>query len=139
MRAVLDVNVIVSALLSRDGTPATLLRSWTQGAFELVVSPGLLAELGRVLRYQKIRDRILPDEARSLIDWLERSATVVDDPEGSPPVSSPDPGDDYLIAIASEARAVLVSGDDHLLGIRADVPIMSPRDFRTLLDEQGSP
>jgi putative PIN family toxin of toxin-antitoxin system len=134
LRAVLDVNVIVSALLSRDGTPATLIRSWVQGAFDLVVFPALLGELQRVLAYPKVRDRILPDEARSLIDWLERSATVVGDPEGRPHVTSADPGDDYLIALASAARAVLVSGDGHLLGIKADVPIMSPAAFREVLD-----
>lgn len=136
MRAVLDVNVIVAALLSRDGTPATLLRSWIQGAFELVVSPGLLAELARVLECPKIGGRVLAEEARSLIDWLEDSATIVSDPDEPPPVRSPDPGDDYLIALASKARAVLVSGDAHLLEIQADVPIMSPADFREPLDRQ---
>lgn len=136
MRAVLDVNVIVSALLAPSGTPASLLRSWIGGAFELVVSPNLLAELDRVLRYPRIAERILPEEAAWFVVWIERAATLVEDVGEPLPVVSADPGDDYLIAIASRARAVLVSGDEHLLGIRADVPIVSPADFRQLLDAE---
>ncbi len=101
-----------------------------------MVSPCLLAELARVLEYPKIASRVPAEEARSLVHWLEDSATIVSDPDEPPPVKSPDPGDDYLIALASQARAVLVSGDVHLLEIQADVPIMSPADFRELLDRQ---
>jgi len=36
---------------------------------------------------------------------------VVDDPEGPPPVTSLDPGDDYLFALDSKGRAVLIAGD----------------------------
>ena len=138
MRAVLDVNVIVSALLSRAGAPAELLRAWNRGEYDLVVSRLLLAELERTLNYPKLRDRIRPDEARSLLQWLETSATVAGDPKGPPPIGSPDPGDDYLIALAAEARAVLVSGDKHLLGLAADMPIMSPDRFLQLLQEEGA-
>ena len=135
MRAVLDVNVIVSAVLSRSGTPARVLSAWSQGAFDLVVSPKLLAELARVLEYPKIREHVVPDEALSLVDWLERSSTIIDDPTDPPPIASPDPDDDYLIGLAAHAQAMLVTGDDHLLGLAADVPIVSPADFRALLDQ----
>ena len=36
LRAVLDVNVLVSAVLSATGAPAQLLRAWRDGEFELV-------------------------------------------------------------------------------------------------------
>lgn len=39
MRAVLDPNVLVSALLSPTGTPARIVLAWAEGRFELVVSP----------------------------------------------------------------------------------------------------
>ena len=48
-RAVLDTNVFVSALISPSGPSAALLLELRAGAFELVVSPMLLAELGDVL------------------------------------------------------------------------------------------
>jgi len=137
LRAVLDVNVIVSALLSRGGTPASLLRSWVEGEFELVVSPGLLNELTRVFSYAKLLDRIRPDEARSIVELFEGSATVIEDPSEPPPVRSPDPGDDYLIALASRAQAVLVTGDEHLLGVEAGLPIVSAAAFREMLNRRS--
>jgi len=49
VRAVLDPNVLVSALLSRSGAPAQIVARWLRGEFELVLSELLLAELGRAL------------------------------------------------------------------------------------------
>ena len=42
MRAVLDANVLISAILSPRGSPAGLLRAWQAGEFEPVhsVDPG---------------------------------------------------------------------------------------------------
>ena len=51
MRAVLDPNVVISGLLSRDGSPAQTLLAWREGRFELVVSPLLLGELARALAF----------------------------------------------------------------------------------------
>jgi putative PIN family toxin of toxin-antitoxin system len=134
VRAVLDPNVIISALLSPKGAPARTLRAWIEGAFELIVSPLLLAELARALTYPKLRKHIDPDEASRVIDWLRRSATLTDDPDDPPSVRSPDPGDDYLIALAESHQAVLVSGDDHLLGLSEELPIYRPARFLALLE-----
>lgn len=56
MRAVLDPNVVVSAALSRSGTPAKLLRAWLEGAYELVASPSLLGEPEEALGSPKSPD-----------------------------------------------------------------------------------
>ena len=137
VRAVLDVNVLVSALLSRSGAPARLLLAWQQGAFELIVSPLLLAELERALAYPKLRRTIHADEAAELDAWLARSATLAPDPEDPPAVRSIDPGDDYLIALAAAAQAVLVSGDGHVLDLAADLPIYPPVTFLALVEDRS--
>jgi uncharacterized protein len=129
VRAVLDPNVIISALLSPEGSPARALREWQQGAFELVVSPLLLAELERALAYPKLARRITPDEAGAVVEWLRRAATIAPDPDHPPPVRSADPGDDYLTALAAEQSAMLVSGDDHLLQLTDRIPVCSPAVF----------
>ncbi len=134
MRAVLDVNVIISALLSRSGSPASVLRAWQEGRFELIASPLLLAELERAFAYPKLRRRIPAEEAKALSDWLRRAATVAPDPGAPPPMRSVDPGDDYLLALAASEHALLVSGDDHLLMLREDAPIYSPVAFLALLE-----
>ncbi|MGQ0480075.1 MAG: putative toxin-antitoxin system toxin component, PIN family [Pseudonocardia sp.] len=133
MRAVLDPNVIVSAVLSRGGTPAVLLRAWLDGEYELVVSPALLDELERVLGYPKIVKRVGPSEARELLDMLRRHAELVEDPSCAPLVRSPDPDDDYLICLAQAATAVIVSGDADLLGLADRLPVYSPAGFLALL------
>ena len=133
MRAVLDPNVIISAALSRHGTPAHVFRMWTEGAYELVCSPELLDELRRALAYPKLARHIHPDEAADLIMLLRTEASNTSDPRPQPTVSSVDPGDDYLIALAEGTRSVLVSGDRDLLDLAGRIPVYSPRDFLNLL------
>ena len=135
MRAVLDANVLISALLSRTGAPARLLLAWQEGGFELYVSPGLLAELGRALAYPKLRQLIAVGDAEAFVAWLSRSAVLARDPDGPPPVRSVDPGDDYLLSLAADQHAVLVSGDHHLLALADDFPIYTPADFLSVVTD----
>ena len=136
MRAVLDPNVLISALLTRDGAPARLVRAWVSGAFELIVSPRLLAELKRALGYPKLRKRVPAPDADGFLALLEHSAIAVEDATTPPPVRSSDPGDDYLLALAAAQQAALVSGDGHLLSLRdRGLPIYSPADFLEGLPE----
>jgi putative PIN family toxin of toxin-antitoxin system len=133
VRAVVDPNVIISALLSRAGSPAQVLLAWQQGRFELVISNGLLEELRRALAYPKLVKRIPPEDAEEVLRWLARSATVVADPADDPPLRSEDPGDDYLIALAAAERAALVSGDRHLLALAGRIPVYSSAELLELL------
>ncbi|MGI8686712.1 MAG: putative toxin-antitoxin system toxin component, PIN family [Acidimicrobiales bacterium] len=134
MRAVLDVNVVIAAALSPAGTTSSVLRAWLDGSYELVVSPLLLDELERALAYPKIRARVTAAEADELVDLLRLSADVEDDPAGPPPIRSADPGDDYLVALAEAAGAVIVSGDRHLLDLGDRLPVYTPAEFLALLD-----
>ncbi len=133
MRAVLDPNVIVSAVLSSSGAPARLLQAWLQGRFELIASPLLLAELERTLAHPKLRQRIAPEGANQVVEWLTSSATSAKDPNEPPPTRSVDPGDDYLLALAAREEAVLVSGDKHLVHLADALPIFTPARFLRLL------
>ena len=139
LRAVLDTNVYVAALISRDGSPARIVRALHDGVFDAVVCPTLLAELTGVLARPKLSSRIAPDDARAFVAWLERVAIVAADPVGIEALS-PDPGDDYLLALAraSGAQAV-VSGDAHLLGLEralghAEYRVLAPAVFADLVD-----
>ena len=131
MRAVLDPNVLISALLAPTGVPAALLRRWLDGEFELLVSERLLAELRRALTYAKLRSYVSGEEAEGFIDLL-RGAGVMAHDAASPPRISRDPGDDYLLALARLNAAVLVSGDQDLLEVK-DAPVESPRSFMSRL------
>lgn len=137
MRAVLDPNVLISALIAPAGTPATLVASWLSGRFELVVSERLLGELERALTYPKLRRRVDAGRAASFLALLRHSVVVRPDrPE--PPRRAPDADDDYLLALAEESRAILVSGDRLLVGLADRFPVRTPRDFLDALDADGS-
>lgn len=139
-RAVLDPGVLVAALISREGAPARLFLAWIEGQFDLIVSSRLLNELERVLLRPKFRRYIAEDEALGYVDLFRRMAAVTPDPEEIPRLA-PDPGDDYLAALALAARAdLLVSGDAHLLGVASStLRVLSPRAFLDLLSRRRAP
>jgi putative PIN family toxin of toxin-antitoxin system len=137
VRAVVDVNVLISAALSARGPSAAILRSNRDGAFELVVSELLIAELTRALAYPKLRKRIPAEKAAALVSWVRDHGTLAADPPGPAPVSSPDPDDDYVLALAMNRRAFLVTGDQHLLGLRENLPILTPAEFVSSLRDNG--
>jgi uncharacterized protein len=134
VRAVCDPNVLIAALLSRSGAPAQIVARWLAGEFELVVSETLLAELERALAYPKVRKRISEDEATAFLALLHQGARLAADP-AAPARRSADPGDDYLLALAEAERAVLVSGDQHLLALAGELPIQTARAFLDALAE----
>jgi putative PIN family toxin of toxin-antitoxin system len=130
-RAVLDPNVLVSAFISqRGGSPDRIVRAWREGAFELVVSRQLIAELTDVLARPKFALQAAAGRAEAYIAALAGDAIQISDPP-EPPAVSPDGGDDYLIALARAARAdVIVSGDSHLTQLTALIPpVLTPRQF----------
>jgi putative PIN family toxin of toxin-antitoxin system len=129
VRAVLDVNVLISAVLSPRGAPGRLLAAWRNGAFELVVSPLLLAELRRALGYPKLVRLVSAADADAFVALLGGTAEVAADPPGPPPVRSADPKDDYLAALAAAERAVIVSGDSHLTDLADRIPVRRPAEF----------
>lgn len=131
MRVVLDVNVLISALLSRAGAPGRLIALWLEGAFELVVSEGLLAKLGRALAYPKLREHISREDAADFIALLRSTASMLAAAE-LPDHLSRDPGDDYLLALAKASASILVTGDRDLLVLAPELPIQAPAAFLEL-------
>src|SRR5947209_9406711 len=70
VRAVVDVNVLISGVLSAKGPSAEILRASRDGLFELVISEMLLTELDRTLRYPKLRRRIPAEKAIAFANWI---------------------------------------------------------------------
>jgi putative PIN family toxin of toxin-antitoxin system len=134
-QVVVDPNVLVSALITPAGTSAQLLDELRDGAYELVASPALLAELKGVLRRAKFRAYLSLAEVDDYVELLRSESIVVGDP---PPLGEPatkDPQDEYLVALARAARAdALVSGDPHLTALRGSLPVLTPAEFLKLLN-----
>lgn len=122
--------MLISGLISAKGAPRSLLWLWLEGSFELIVCPALLAELERVLARAKFRPYVTAAEVRAYLALLQRLSSVEPDPEVEAGLT-PDPGDDYLVALARAAGAhFLVSGDPHLTELKqAKPPVLTPRAF----------
>jgi hypothetical protein len=110
MRVVLDTNILLSALIVRGTPPDRLYEEWRHGRFELASAERQLEELNRVSRRPFFQARIKPSEIGRMINDIRRLAVMCDP---LPLVTiSPDPDDDFLLAIAQVAGAdYLVTGD----------------------------
>jgi putative PIN family toxin of toxin-antitoxin system len=120
--------VLVAALLSMAGAPGRLIAVWLGGAFELVVSEALLTELDRALAYPKLSKHVTREDAADFINLLRSSASMFPDTERPERVSR-DPGDDYVVPLATTTASILVSGDDDLLALAPELPIHAPAAF----------
>ena len=129
VRIVLDTNVLVSALITKGTPPDLLYQAWETGSFDLVTSSAQVAELARVLAYEKLRPYVHREEAEALLETIGAVAEVI---EHLPDVNlSSDPDDNVILATAMAGDAnLLVTGDKSDLLALKDVngiPIVTPR------------
>ena len=119
----------MSALLWH-GKPHALLDQARIGVIDLVMSPSLISEIDRVIRYPKFAV-ILARTTRTperILSELHALADVV----AAPPLTQPvcrDSDDDAVLACALAAHAdLIVSGDDDLLILSTfeGIPIVTP-------------
>jgi putative PIN family toxin of toxin-antitoxin system len=89
-RAIIDTNVLVSGL-GWAGPPAALLDAIFDGRIQLVTSPALLDELGRVLEYRRLAQVLTKTgmTAHALVDLVAAVSTVVIPRRVSPPRAMP--------------------------------------------------
>ena len=129
MRAVLDTNVVVSALLW-DGVPEQILQLAREDELELVSSPALLAELSGILNRPKFAAKLAqknssPSEVVAL--YTQLAETIEASPVELTALRDPDDAAALACAVAAHAD-LIVSGDADLqtLGRYQDIPIVSP-------------
>ena len=146
IRAVLDTNVWVSAILSPGNPPAKILELALTGNMRLIISPVIIREISRVLQYPKVKKalkkfKITSQEVEDVILKLLKVALITPGAllaEGA----SNDPADDLIIASALEGHAdFIISGDHHLTNLEnyQGIKIVDPSTFLALitrLDEE---
>lgn len=138
IRAVLDCNVFVSALIQPEGPSARILGILNKQGFQCVLSSMIFDETQRVLRYPRIRRRIAlsRDEQEAFLSALSILAFWVEDVKPEQPIVVDDPSDDiYLQAAVQGDAGFIVSGDDHLLNLKEyrGIAIIPPRLFLEIL------
>jgi putative PIN family toxin of toxin-antitoxin system len=137
VRALLDANVLISAAIRPSGTPGQLVSVLLdRDAFELVLSPSIIAEVEVALKLPKIRKYLHePYEAALWLADLEALADLAEDTERAKGACR-GPADDAVLSVAIEGRAdVIVTGDADLLalGEYERITIVTPRAFLDLI------
>jgi len=145
IRAVVDTNVLISALISKKPSPPLNIYNLLKSAdFLLITSPAILEELEEVINRKTIiklhkRSQQQIDE---ILQEIAETSYIVPGMISVEAVKK-DPDDDKFIAVAIEGKAdYIVSGDKPLLNIKEymGIKIISPKDFMRLLKtgKQGS-
>lgn len=138
MRAVIDINVIVSAWLNKFGTPARVLREVLEGRLTIILTMELIAELERAIRYQRVMKRVpsTEEQLRQFTEAIAIAAEIVS-PKRSIAGVLRDPDDHALLEAAAAGNAnVVITGDKDLtdLGSFEGIRILRPADFMAELD-----
>lgn len=151
---VVDTNVLVSGLLTRDPTSplAVIVDGMLSGRFPLLLSSRLVAEYREVLlrpRIQRLHGLAVAEVDELLTEiivmgsWRDSPAAashanvLVPAVASSPDPGAPDPGDDHLWELRRRADdAILVTGDALLVERPPDfASVMTPRAFVARLSE----
>lgn len=122
----------MAALINPYGAPATVVEAVMSGRVIAVVCQHLIDELTAVLLRPKLRRWVSVADAVAFVEALGGTADVQPDPV-DPQRRVRDPGDDYLVALAEAAAAVIVTGDTDLLDAGLTPPAMTPRDLMNSL------
>lgn len=134
MLAVVDTNVLLSALHSHGGPPAQVLDGWRAGRFRLATSSEQIEEFKRAANYPKLRLYLPRRAIGRVVNQLRKAEVLLERLRRVG--ESPDPGDDYLLAMALAAGAdYLVTGDKALPRVKrvATTRIVTPRRFTATL------
>lgn len=120
IRAVIDTNVLVSAMISRDGNEALIVLAISQGLVVPCVSVEILREYSGVLQREKFG--FSTQEVEAVIGLFERQGLLLD---SFPAVNlSPDPGDDKFLAcaLAGEVNFLVTGNKRHFPQIEGPRP-----------------
>ncbi|ADB36555.1 putative toxin-antitoxin system toxin component, PIN family [Spirosoma linguale] len=134
MRIILDTNIYISALISRNSRQR-LNRIFDNPAITVLIAELLLSEIDTVTLRPKISKYLTSSERTAFIHFIKERCLLVS--VSSIVTVSPDPDDDFLLALAKDGQAeYLITGNKRdLLDLRAfnETQIVTLTDFLELL------
>ncbi len=138
MRAVVDTNILIRALIKPKGTVAPVLRHLREGAYTALYSTEVLEEISDVLGRARfhLKYGIQDEDVGTLLSLIVlRGEKVV--PLQKIQICR-DPKDDMMLELAVNGRAdLIVSGDKDLLVLNPfqSIPIVGASEFLKRLEE----
>ncbi len=139
MRAVIDTNIFIRALIRPQGTVGPVIPRLAKREYTLVYSVPIRNELIAKLALPRIRVKykLTDTEVEALLDLIALRGELVT--TGRKVKVCRDPKDDMVIeaALAGSAECV-VTGDDDLLSLRnfETLRFITPRHFLAALDRE---
>jgi putative PIN family toxin of toxin-antitoxin system len=138
MRVVLDTNIWISGLLLPKSTAGQIITAWQQNRFNVVISQPILAEIKKVLSYPKIQKRLRWEENKInqylllLTFFAEKiqlkkediKIKVLKDADDTP----------ILATLITSQADYLVTGDNDLLCLKQDYPIITLAEFYRIIN-----
>lgn len=131
IRVVLDTNVVISAVLSTDGKPASIFEMLILGEIQNYASQDIIEEIREVLQRPKIAKQLSLVEQEFILNTFEEFSEKIKLRVKLEEIKD-DPDDNKFLECAVSASAdYIVSGDDHLLKVRnfRGIKIVSPVEF----------
>ncbi len=142
IRAVIDTNVFVSALLTKkQSSPFQLYKAFIEQKFLLITSPAILSEIEDVMNREKlIKLHMLSSKQRQgVMEQLYALCYLIQDSAtGGKVIVERDPADDKFLHAAEKGHAnAIVSGDRDLLELTEykGIPILTAHEFLILLQK----
>ncbi len=141
LRVVLDANLLVSAALTPEGEARAILRK-ARGDYDLLLSDFMHDKMAQVLRYPHIQAKyphLTPEAITEYLTLLRTLALPVT--EKTQITASKDPEDNRVLAVAVDGQAdyLVTRNLSHFPSAYGRIKIVSPADFRRLLQESKSP
>jgi len=129
VKVVLDTNVVVSGIFF-SGPPAEILRSWSRGKIQLLITPEIFDEYQRVAA--KLNEKYPRIDIKRILDLILIGSELVVAAQLPRPICI-DPDDDKFFDCAAAGKAsIIVSGDKHLLKASGShgIAVVTPRYFK---------
>jgi putative PIN family toxin of toxin-antitoxin system len=126
---VLDTNVLISALLSAEGTSNRAVHTILRYGV-LLSSEEAFEELGSTLHREKFDPYLRPEDRDDYLSLIRGGARFVNVTEQIEACRDPD-DDKFLECAVNGGADVIVTGDDDLLILHPfqGIPILSPNTF----------
>ena len=132
MRAVFDTNVLVSALMFEQSTPARAFFAALQGG-EVLLSTPLANEISTILHRRRFNRYFSEEQRETFLIVLVQSSKLVEVIETIQ--ACRDPKDNMLLELAVSGKAdALITGDTDLLVLNPfkKIAILQPEAFLTV-------
>jgi hypothetical protein len=140
LKAVIDTSVMVSVAFPKGELARELRDMIADGAFTLVTSKEMMAELYRVLHYPRILKQFnaSKDDIDEFIGMIMEHALLTKAQYGLHKITE-DPTDDIFLACALESKAdFIVSRDPHLRNLKQfhGIKIIDVKEFLEKVKQQ---